>query len=137
MTAFTLKNFRPWYAAEKPLRTSDLERDCRRLKGFIFSTFLPTRTFKKLCCAFLTSIFRSTAATTLPEYDYQLQDWLLVVFGMIDRAVESRFTVLLQPGVCQTVGYEPLGKKLNVELLKITVQFIGISMYNFITYLLI
>jgi hypothetical protein len=56
---------------------------------------------------------------------------------MIDRAVEARFTVLLQPGVCQTVGYEPLGKKLNVELLKITVQFIGRGMYNFMTYLLI
>lgn len=43
---------------------------------------------------------------------------------MIDSAVEARFIVLLQPGVCRTVGYEPLSKKMNVELLKITVQFI-------------
>jgi len=85
---------------------------------------LPTRTLRKFYCAFLTSIFRATVAATLPEYDYHLEDWLLMVFGMIDSAVEARFNVLLQPGVCQTVGYGPLSKKLNVELLKITVQFI-------------
>jgi hypothetical protein len=39
-----------------------------------------------LYCAFLASIFRATVATTLPEYDNQLEDWLLVVFGMIDSA---------------------------------------------------
>lgn len=50
---------------------------------------------------------------------------------MIDSGVEARFTVLLQPGVCQTVGYEPLSKKPNVELLKITIQFIRIDLYNF------
>jgi len=77
-----------------------------------------------LYCAFFASIFRATVATTLPEYDNQLEDWLLVVFGMIDSAIEALLTVLLQPGVCQTVGYEPLSKELNVELLKITVQFI-------------
>lgn len=89
-----------------------------------FSNLVPTRTLRKFYCSFLTSIFRTTLATTLPEYDYQLEDCLLVVFGMIDSAIEARFTVLLQPGVCQSVGYEPLSKKLNVELLKITVQFI-------------
>lgn len=47
-----------------------------------------------------------------------------MVFGMIDSVVEARFTVLLQPGICQTVGYEPLSKKLNVEFFKITVQFV-------------
>jgi hypothetical protein len=67
---------------------------------------------------------RATVETTLPEYDYQREDWLLVVFGMIDSVVEARFTVLLQPGICQTVGYEPLSKKLNVEFFKITVQFV-------------
>jgi hypothetical protein len=85
---------------------------------------LATRTLRKFYCAFLTSIFRATVTTTLPEYDYQLEDWLLVVLGMIDSAVEARFAVLLQPGVCQTVDYEPLSKKLNVELLKITFQLI-------------
>ena len=114
-----------------PLGTSELERGCRYLKEFTFFdsvTYTYSRTFY---CAFLTSIFRATVATTLPEYDYQLDDWLLVVFGMIDSAIEARFAVLLQPGVCRTVGYEPLSKEMNVELLKIAVQFIWIGLYNF------
>jgi hypothetical protein len=48
---------------------------------------LPTRTFRKFYCSFLASIFRATVATTLPQYDNKLEDWLLVVFGMIDSAI--------------------------------------------------
>lgn len=101
------------------------------MKKFTFIDFVTYTYFKKILFRSRYLIFRATVATTLPEYDYQLEEWLLVVFGMIDSAVEDRFTVLLQPGVCQTVGYEPLSKKRNVELLKITIQFIRIGLYNF------
>ena len=38
-----------------------------------------------------------------------------MVSGMIDSAADTRFTVLPQPGVCQTVVHVPLGDKLNAE----------------------